>query len=190
MIYYYRCSGGLKGGELQFVDKYASKFSPYFEGLEFVQSQKIKNNFNNVQIPVKTGTLVVFSNYQMIHRVMRIIHDQEIKNDPESPDGKCSRDFILFFIQDPVYKLKTTESQFSYYADPDNYDTLKEIRDSVFFDQLKSSGKFGNYPVWVGNGDVNLLKWIDREKGYCDKNYYSNEEDEFDFGEEEEEEDF
>lgn len=48
----------------------------------------------NCSVPVKTGTMLVFSNYQMAHRVLRMVNT--------SSHHASSRKFVALFIMDPA----------------------------------------------------------------------------------------
>jgi hypothetical protein len=48
----------------------------------------------NCSVPIKTGTLLVFSNYQMAHRVLRMINT--------SQQRAASRKFVALFVLDPA----------------------------------------------------------------------------------------
>lgn len=170
VIYYYRCSDGLIGGDLEFVDKRPIKDRLWLHGdcdPENYTEEQFKNDFEflpKARVPIKAGTLVVFSNYQMIHRVLKIIHDDKIQNDPDSPDLFCSRDFVLFFIVDQSKPIRNTQD----YSDNCSYsgkyteEFKKEIRDKLFHQQLKPTGRFGighGYVYSTGNGSVAELGW-------------------------------
>ncbi len=120
----------------------------------------------HTRVPVKQGTMIVFSNYQMIHRVLKIVHSENSTGDPSSPDGYNSRDFMLFFIVDQLNPLKNTEEYRKINIDISNSDNRisnfsdekkKEIRDKLFQEQIQPRGSFGidrENIYSTGNGSV------------------------------------
>jgi hypothetical protein len=48
----------------------------------------------NCSVPVTTGTLLVFSNYQMAHRVLRMVNTSQAH--------PASRKFVALFVMDPA----------------------------------------------------------------------------------------
>ena len=50
----------------------------------------------NCSVPIRSGTLLVFSNYQMAHRVLRMVNT--------STDRPASRKFVALFVMDPAAK--------------------------------------------------------------------------------------
>eukprot|EP00438_Fugacium_kawagutii_P006326 Skav213281 [mRNA] locus=scaffold2236:26930:27431:- [translate_table: standard] len=52
-----------------------------------------KPKIANCRVPIREGTLLVFSNYQMAHRVLRMCN---------SSTHEASRDFVALFILDPA----------------------------------------------------------------------------------------
>jgi hypothetical protein len=98
VLYYYRVSESLKGGDIEIIDKRPLNYNRNTISLE--NSDDVENDIKNIpyaRVPISTGTLLVFSNYQNVHRVLKMVCE---KDDPNSPDGYSSRDFLLFFIVD------------------------------------------------------------------------------------------
>ena len=125
IIYYYRVSEQLVGGDLEFMDKRSRKEEYWTmrdcDSEDFISSSA-KNFYEEIphcRIPIKTGTLVVFSNYQFIHRVLRMYSSGP---DKTSPDGFSSRDFLLFFVVDQKSKLITTNDLI---PSENNYKSIK-----------------------------------------------------------------
>jgi hypothetical protein len=81
--------------------------------------------------PIQTNTLVVFSNYQMIHRVLKMTCNGV---DINSPDSLASRDFLLFFIVDQSKPLLSTKAGLTVKED------RQKIRVKLFEEQIKPSG--------------------------------------------------
>lgn len=103
VLYYYGVDARLEGGSLEFIDR---------RPLEIVSSGDCSNTIEefgrdplkkslrnedkpiaNCIVPTKTGTLLVFSNYQMAHRVLRMV------NNGTTP---AAREFVALFIMDPA----------------------------------------------------------------------------------------
>ena len=176
VIYYYRCSKGLIGGDLEFVDKRpANKI--WVSGdctPEDYTEETFKKDFEKLpkaRVPVKKGTLVVFSNYQMIHRLLKIIQDKNVKEDPDSPDKSCSRDFFLFFIVDQNKPLKNTNDflEEKDYVLKDN--ERKDLRKKLFLELIEPTGKFSlnnDYVYSTGNGSIAELGWSKNNESYSD----------------------
>jgi hypothetical protein len=161
VIYYYRVSKQLIGGDLEFIDK-----QPIREVLmddDNFTTTDAKEHLSNTpycRIPVKSGTLVVFSNYQMIHRVLRMICNGL---DPKSPDGYASRDFLLFFIVDQSKPLVSTK------ADLTIKKNRSKIRTQMFKEQIKPSGMFvpdTEIVCTTGNGSAVQIGWFNEAENY------------------------
>jgi hypothetical protein len=157
-IYYYRVSKQLIGGDLEFMDKQPIRNSLYLESDDDHYTTKdAKDDVGQVpycKVPVETGTLVVFSNYQMIHRVLKMTCNGV---DTNSPDGNASRDFLLFFIVDESKPLVSTKSDLTI-----KEDRLK-VRMNMFKEQLKPSGLFVSDTELVcttGNGTYTQIGWL------------------------------
>jgi hypothetical protein len=72
-IYYYQVSKQLIGGEFEFIDK--QPINNFRWADDDYTTDNAKEDINQIlycRIPIKIGTLVVFSNYQMIHRVLKM----------------------------------------------------------------------------------------------------------------------
>jgi hypothetical protein len=157
VIYYYRHSDGLCGGDLEFLDKKQIRDEFWVSGdcdPEDFTKEDVENYINEsrCRVPVKPGTLVVFSNYQNIHRVLRTICPKESEGDPKSPDGNSSRDFLLFFIVDQKKELKNTRD-IKFNSCEENF----KLRKTLFEAQIEPVGKFGPHNDLIystGNGYV------------------------------------
>jgi len=93
-------------------------------------------SFDTVKIESKQGRLIVFSNYQLVHRVLRMINNT---------NNVSKRDFIALFVVDQRYPLTTTSEIFINNKYSDKYLELdsNEIiskRNKLFMDQLKPKG--------------------------------------------------
>lgn len=173
ILYYYRISDKLEGGDLEFMDKRSQIF--------WLHGDCDPDNFSNedakkyitdnayCKVPIKNGTLVVFSNYQFIHRVLQMCYPSTEKGDPTAPGGFASRDFLAFFVVDQRSPLMST-SEFQNLQSP-KIEEANEIRKKLFIEQIQPSGSFGvdDGVYSTGNGSVALLGWV--------KDYIDNPED-------------
>jgi hypothetical protein len=166
VIYYYRVSEQLNGGDLEFIDKRPIKDKLWLYGdcdSESFSSQEAKaavKSLPQCRVPVRKGTLVVFSNYQNIHRVLKMTCEGK---DPTSPDGYASRDFLLFFIVDQSKPLKSTVNT------PNILENRFQIRKNLFMEQIKPSGIFAPDTGSVystGNGIMGQVGWMDGKTSY------------------------
>jgi hypothetical protein len=166
VIYYYRVSNALIGGDLEFIDKRPIKEEMGLYGdcdTDDFTTKEAETNVKEIpkcKVPVNEGTLVVFSNYQNIHRVLKMTCNNE---DEKSPDGCASRDFLLFFIVDQAKPLTTTN------ADLTINDDRKKVRKDMFKEQIKPSGMFvpnTNLVSSTGNGCMAQVGWLDGEITY------------------------
>jgi hypothetical protein len=164
VIYYYRVSKQLIGGDLEFIDKQPIKDRIWFDGgSEEVTIADAKAHVNNIpycRIPVKTGTLVVFSNYQMVHRVLKMTCNGV---DINSPDGWASRDFLLFFVVDQSNPLASTKGDLSV------KENRLKIRSKMFKEQIKPTGMFvpdTDFACATGNGNVIQIGWLNEAENY------------------------
>jgi hypothetical protein len=161
VIYYYRVSKQLIGGDLEFIDKQHIEYFLY-EPHNFT-TEHAKERTENIpycRIPVKSGTLVVFSNYQMIYRVLRMTCNGA---DSNTPDGNASRDFLLFFIVDQCKPLISTKSDLTLSED------RFKVRADMFKEQIKPSGMFvpDNETIFTnGSRSVVQVGWMNDIEDY------------------------
>lgn len=162
VIYYYRTSPGLEGGDLEFLDKKPIKEELWLYG-DCTPEDFTKNDVekyisdSRVRVPIKEGTLVVFSNYQNIHRVLKMVYSEDNNGDKKSPDGCASRDFIVFFIVDQKSEL-VNSSQINLF----NSEQANKMREKIFEEQITPIGSFGaNNDVIhsTGNGCLTQAGW-------------------------------
>jgi hypothetical protein len=163
-IYYHRVPKQLIGGDLEFIDKQPiNKFRWTDDDYTTDNAKEDVSQVPYCRFPVKTGTLVVFSNYQMIHRVLKMTCNGV---DTNSPDGWASRDFVLFFIVDQSKPLLSTK------IDLTVLDDRQQIRTDMFKEQLRSTGSFVPDTELVystGNGTAAQIGWLN------DTDYYESE---------------
>jgi hypothetical protein len=182
VIYYYRVSKQLIGGDLEFIDKrpIKDKLGLYgdleSESFSSEEAKEAVKSLPQCRIPVKAGTLVVFSNYQNIHRVLKMTCEGK---DDTSPDGYASRDFLLFFIVDQSKPLESTKLTLDI-----NDDSFK-MRKFLFREQIEPTGIFVPNTGLVystGNGVVGQVGWLDGKSthNFDDKKIYLNDNSEVD----------
>ena len=149
VLYYYRLSESIQGGGLEFASKSGVEFD-----MEDVTTEE--SNIDNIRkavgdlprciVEVNEGTMVVFNNYPMVHRVLRMVAEK----------SQGSRDFVALFIVDQKNPLNRPETL-----------TPREERlarrHKMLTEQLKPRGHFGFSDEEVtccGNGAFSDLKWI------------------------------
>ncbi|GAB5355428.1 hypothetical protein AAMO2058_000204600 [Amorphochlora amoebiformis] len=81
--------GKLQGGDLEFLSRSANTLEDIWDG-KFEETRK-RLLEKRVRVPLDEGKMVVFSNYQNVHRVLRC------RNSGKVP---LSRDFVIFYIID------------------------------------------------------------------------------------------
>jgi hypothetical protein len=166
-LYYYRVDTALRedkvGGNLEFFDKRPFESSFWlWEGdgeLSWDQATEVIMSTPHCQVPIQTGSLVVFSNYQMIHRVLRMRNHTK---------KTLARSFVALFFVDQRAPLPSS-------AQPETILTCvrdsqrKKRRIQRLQRQLTPApdsgvGVFGLHlgtpVVTTGNGSVGLLGWL------------------------------
>lgn len=156
VLYYYRYSAQLEGGDLEFISRKPLDEEIWLQGDSNGFPKEALEEFigelPRARVPMKEGTLVVFSNYQLVHRVLRMVNRS---------DQVASRDFLVLFLVDQRSPLISTQ-QLPQYIDKQS---SQSIREQLFFNQLKPSGHFGVYDNLVystGNGSCALLGWMEK----------------------------
>ena len=158
VLYYYRYSANLEGGDLEFLSRKPRDEEFWLHGdcdpdlFRKEEVQEFMEELPHARVPMGEGILVVFSNYQLVHRVLRMVNRS---------DKVASRDFLVLFIVDQRTPLQSTQQL------PERLDkqASESIREQLFFEQLKPSGKFGIYDNLVystGNGSCALLGWMEK----------------------------
>jgi hypothetical protein len=83
VLYYYRCSASIAGGALEFLDKTvgATEKSLVWDGDDWTEldTRAMLESTPHGSVTVAERTMMVFSNQQVIHRVLRMVH--------RGPDG-------------------------------------------------------------------------------------------------------
>ena len=196
VLYYYDVDPCLHGGDMEFCGR---------EPMDVLGVGDCSNNVDefskdtlraafrggavhNCRVPIAEGTLLVFSNYQMAHRVLRLAN---------TGPREASRDFVALFILDPSmpplrparsllagpYLLKRTLArtrisasdilrilEFSGATETDQ--ARKAQRNQLLSEQLKPSGEFalGSNVYATGNGCYAMIGWLhkllEREDGF------------------------
>eukprot|EP00754_Rhynchopus_humris_P035110 Rhum_TRINITY_DN16683_c0_g1::Rhum_TRINITY_DN16683_c0_g1_i1::g.164023::m.164023 len=165
VLYYYNVDEGLEGGSMEFASKgrvevvgYGDCAAQTYFSLTPRQLKESMGNgvFRRCKVPVETGTVLVFSNHQMVHRVLKMVNRRG--------DGReASRDFAAMFIVNPRTKLPSASA---YLASPERQLQTQEDRLATRLTKLRAqlspSGSFGeNSNVYAtGNGCFRMLSWL------------------------------
>ena len=146
VLYYYRAAENLQGGSLEFCSKQKSTlWDPAYGGTVGTVAS-LAASLPRCKVPVGEGTLVCFSNYAAVHRVLRM----------EAARGGGSRDFVAFFIIDQRHPLQTP-------AQLAPFEERMQASANILKRQLKPRGTFGLDSTSVystGNGAVADIGWI------------------------------
>ena len=171
VLYYYDVQN-IIGGALEFIEKEAPEFNvhegqPFWkreESMDAARAKKILKHMGQAKINIDAGRLVVFSNYQVLHRVLRM------QTKKKRGHGGY-RDFIGFFIIDQRHPLQSSANRPGHYKVPiprNNAATQKEkrkrgrIREALLAEQLEPVGSFGFDGTNIystGNGSAAVLGW-------------------------------
>eukprot|EP01061_Rhynchopus_euleeides_P031595 TRINITY_DN52329_c0_g1_i1.p1 TRINITY_DN52329_c0_g1~~TRINITY_DN52329_c0_g1_i1.p1 ORF type:complete len:224 (+),score=61.64 TRINITY_DN52329_c0_g1_i1:44-673(+) len=107
-------------------------------------------------VPVETGTVIVFSNYQMIHRVLKVVNT--------SPDPAC-REFAALFIVNPAAKSRLCPAA-RYLSSEEAQGVTDEQRQlarvTKLTSQLAPKGVFGSDDdvCSTGNGCIQMMRFV------------------------------
>ena len=136
------------------------------DDFSYEDAKKYIKQIPHCSVQVKTGTLVVFSNYQFIHRVLKMHYPSTENGDPKAPGGLASRDFLAFFVVDQRSPLSSTNELNPLLVTEKK--NSNQIRKELFLDLLKPTGSFGvgGGVYSTGNGSVALLGWINDDMKY------------------------
>ena len=151
-----------KGGKIEFVDK-TPIYQPFWsygdcDPIPFPTSKAKKKiaSLPHCKVEVEQGTMLVFSNYQVVHRVLKMINET---------NSVLTREFLAFFVVDQTSPLQSSREISTKSIELSNFQKRKQIRTERLIRQLKPSGKFGlsNERLFsTGNGSAALLGWIDQ----------------------------
>ena len=193
VLFYYRVSPGLVGGSMEFLDRkpVALTHSDTRENPRnkwFLQEKLLDGDHARCIVPVEEGTMLVFSNYQMAHRVLKMANRSA---------EQASRDFIALFIIDPaarplvparchlaeaylyqktlqgigrddekefVLPKQVLDAVLEYAGIQPSLKIRRQNRNRLLRSQLKPSGEIGvdgRYLVSTGNGCFTMIGWLD-----------------------------
>lgn len=168
VLYYYRVDASMHsdriGGNLEFFEKQAFDSSFWVggdsspTGCQVDEAVEMIMSTPHCQVPVRVGSLVVFSNYQLIHRVLRM----------RNTTGKTlSRSFVALFIVDQRQPLHPSSAQPSAIracvASKSRYQRrLTRLMNQLTPHPAEGAGAFGIHDAVysTGNGSVALLGWM------------------------------
>lgn len=108
VLYYHRVDDALEGGAIEFMSREPMDsigWGDCWENADLVGPDTMKGALHrddgfaipNCKVPIEQGTLLVFSNYQMVHRVLRMVS--------RAKGREASRDFMALFIVDQAKPL-------------------------------------------------------------------------------------
>ncbi|CAE7370303.1 unnamed protein product [Symbiodinium necroappetens] len=193
VLYYYHVDSSLRGGDMELSGREPMDvlgFGDCSNNISGLGSKSLREALrggsksdhssavHNCRVPIGDGTLLVFSNYQMAHRVLRL------KNIGST---EASRDFVALFVLDPSspallparsilaapHLLRRTLApvQMSESAIQNVLEFLgvsqtdverKMQRNRLLSEQLKPSGEFacGGNVYATGNGCYTMIGWL------------------------------
>lgn len=130
VLYYYRVSRTLKGGDMEIAAKDRTCVLGVGDNIDFpmLSERAARQGIGEIprcKVPISEGTLLVFSNYAAVHRVLPM----------RAVGGLGSRDFLAFFVIDQREPLPL----------PRELGPLahrKKLRGSLLREQLQSRGRF------------------------------------------------
>lgn len=170
VLYYYGKSECLEGGNMEFVSKQkmllgcGDAAEDYYYGMSGVRSAI--NDLPRCVAAVEEGTMLVFSNYAAVHRVLPM----------RAKGSSGSRDFIAFFVIDQRRPLLIPDE-----LGPRSERLLR--RGEMLSEQLQVRGHFGIDEAEVyssGNGTCADLAWIGRGGDFPLQSYMISAEDDED----------
>lgn len=147
VLYYYRYSAHLEGGDLEFVSRIQRDTKFYFSDLdeEFYEEklQELEESLPYAKVPMAEGTLVVLSNYQLRHRALRMVnHSNKV----------ASRDLLVLYIVDQRNPLQSTQP-LPECINNQAYEYEYRQEKKRFFERLKPRGRIelSSYLVQIGS---------------------------------------
>eukprot|EP01103_Thecamoeba_quadrilineata_P002055 TRINITY_DN1194_c0_g1_i2.p1 TRINITY_DN1194_c0_g1~~TRINITY_DN1194_c0_g1_i2.p1 ORF type:complete len:445 (+),score=87.64 TRINITY_DN1194_c0_g1_i2:656-1990(+) len=189
VLYYYRVTSDIEGGQLEFIDRrpiihnfwMGGDCTPTNFSKESAMNVLKGNQMNQMgklprcKVDVKEGSLIVFSNYQLVHRVLKMQINST--GDKDNLGFAACRDFVAFFIVDQRVPLISTAEYFSEHDYPQKNDKVTEKkrmesleqrrkkRMTRLLSQLIPSGYFGlsaDRIYSTGNGSLAQLAWMEK----------------------------
>mmetsp|Transcript_93669 Transcript_93669/g.265239 ORF Transcript_93669/g.265239 Transcript_93669/m.265239 type:complete len:373 (+) Transcript_93669:274-1392(+) len=101
-LYYYHVDENLRGGDMEFAGREpadvlgwgdCSNNAARLSKGTLRTALEEGSGLTFCRVPVGEGSLLVFSNYQFVHRVLRMVN--------EGTENEASRDFVALFVLDP-----------------------------------------------------------------------------------------
>ena len=193
VLCYYHVDSSLRGGDLEFCGREPMDVLGWGDcsnNVHDLGSESLRQALrgggtsdksaavHNCRVPIGQGTLLVFSNYQTAHRVLRM------KNTGET---EASRDFVALFVLDPsAPALRPARSVLAAphlltqtlapakipisgiqkvleFLGVSPSDVMKKMqRNQLLSEQLKPSGQFANggHVYTTGNGCFTMIGWL------------------------------
>ncbi|CAK9111759.1 unnamed protein product [Durusdinium trenchii] len=185
-LYYYHVDSALEGGDMEFCGREpldvlaiadAGHNASSFDKASLKKA--LVDNKIRCRVPICEGTLLVFSNHQLVHRVLRMINKS---------GSEASRDFVALFILNPAStplvpsrcalakQQMLTRTLRPSGLPPENIQAIlalagilpteeyaKELRNVLLSEQLKPTGEFVGRQQNVhatGNGCVTMVGWL------------------------------
>lgn len=154
VLYYYRVSPTLRGGQLEFCSKQRHALGiadAASEEFDLESTRGFAESLPRCRVPVKEGTLVCFSNYAAVHRVLRM------EAAASAQAGGGSRDFVALFVIDQRHPLPAPPAVL-----PPSDQRVEAAR-KLLHAQLQPRGVFGldSSSVYsTGNGAVADVGWL------------------------------
>ncbi|CAE7211102.1 unnamed protein product [Symbiodinium sp. CCMP2592] len=193
VLYYYHVDSSLRGGDMEFCGREPMDVLGWGDCTNNVKglgSESLRQALrgggtsdksaavHSCRVPIGQGTLLVFSNYQMAHRVLRLRN---------TGSTEASRDFVALFVLDPsapallparsilaaphllrrtLAPVQISESAIQNvleFLGVSQTDVVRKIRrNQLLSEQLKPSGYFdcqGNVYA-TGNGCFTMIGWL------------------------------
>ena len=154
VLYYHNVDSALEGGMMEFMSRDA------IIGDTYELDSSIREGIHGCKVPIETGTILIFSNYQMIHRVLRMVN---------TSDAEASRDFVALFIVNPAGEKLASAERFLASEDYKNQtdESKKQTRLTKLTAQLTPAGSFGKdevHHVWsTGNGCFYMMRFLEKQ---------------------------
>jgi hypothetical protein len=151
-LLYINCGEDLEGGDLEFIDKRPAGIL-HSDPAGSVSAAALLNTLPRTRVPVRSGTSVVFSNYQSVHRVLKMVNRGTTAQ---------SRDFLALFVVDQRHPLPTApEAGLSTKLSKKDRERLRQ---QMLMEQLAPTGKFGvdsSRIFSTGNGSTAFMGWVE-----------------------------
>lgn len=147
ILYYYRASECLRGGDMEIASK-QTQVVGWGDWGHRPSAEEFLSEFPRCKVSIQEGTLLVFSNYAAVHRVLPMVC--------ESGGSVGYRDFLAFFVIDQRNPLPVP-------TDLGSFAERRRQRLELLQRQLIPRGRFGLSSENVystGNGMPYDLGWI------------------------------